>query len=197
MSFDILNRWTGVIAYHSEKSTQREAVVEAVAARANLSGADLRGANLRGADLSGADLSGADLRGANLSDAYLRGADLSYAYLRDANLSDAYLRGADLSGADLRGADLSDAYLRGAEGITPVVLQIGGTRHWIIVREVGHITIGCMHKSVEWWEEHYAGVGRSEDYTAEQVEEYRLHIGYCKAWMERNGILKAKEEVAA
>ena len=63
MSFDILNRWTRVIAYHSEKSTQREAILDAVKEKADLRGADLRGAVLSGAVLSRADLSGADLRG--------------------------------------------------------------------------------------------------------------------------------------
>jgi hypothetical protein len=114
MSFDILNRWTRAVAYHSEKSTQREAILEAVEKKAVLRDADLRDADLRDADLSGAVLRGADLSDADLSDAVLRGADLS-----DADLSDAVLRGADLSGAVLRGADLrgavlSDADLRGA-----------------------------------------------------------------------------------
>jgi hypothetical protein len=67
-------------------NTLRDAVLKAIANRANLIGANL----------SGADLSGADLRSANLSGADLSGADLSGADLRSANLS-----GADLSGADL------------------------------------------------------------------------------------------------
>jgi hypothetical protein len=99
----------------------REAVVEAVEARAYLSGANLSRANLSGADLSGAYLSEADLSGANLSGAYfsradLSGADLSGAYLSRANLSGADLNGADLSGeyfsrANLSRADLGRAYL--------------------------------------------------------------------------------------
>jgi len=73
--------------------------------------------------------------------------------------------------------------------VAPGVLQIAGTRHWIIVREVGHITIGCEHHPVEWWEEHYAAVGRREGYNSQQVEEYREHIQYCKEWMADHGIL--------
>ncbi len=87
----------------------REAIVEAVAARANL-----RGANLIGADLRDANLRDANLRGANLSGAYLIDANLSGAYLIDANLS-----GANLSGANLRGANLSGAYLIDAKGLSP------------------------------------------------------------------------------
>ena len=73
MSFDILNRWTSVVAYHSEKSTQREAILEAVEKKADLRSANLRGADLRSANLGGADLGGANLRGANLGGANLGG----------------------------------------------------------------------------------------------------------------------------
>ncbi len=73
-------------------------------------------------------------------------------------------------------------------GIVP--LQIGGTLDWIIVREVAHITIGCMHETVEWWEEHYAAVGRKEGYTDSEVAEYRAHIAHCKSWMDAQGVLR-------
>jgi hypothetical protein len=87
-------------------NTLRDAVLKAIANRANLiganlSGADLSGADLRSANLSGADLSGADLSGADLSGAKLIGADLIGADLIGADLSGANLIGANLSGADL------------------------------------------------------------------------------------------------
>jgi len=118
--FDIINRYTQAVLYHSETATTvKEAVVAAVATKANLRDADLggaylRGANLRDADLGGANLGGAYLRGANLRDADLGDADLGGADLRDANLGGANLGGADLRGANLRGANLRDANLGGA-----------------------------------------------------------------------------------
>ena len=101
-------------------STVREAVVEAVAKKADLGGAYLGGADLGGADLGGADLRWAYLGGADLGGAYLRWADLRWADLRGAYLRGAYLGGADLGGADLGGAylrwaDLGGADLRGAK----------------------------------------------------------------------------------
>ena len=54
--------------------TVKQAVEEAVRARANLYGANLVGANLDGADLYGASLYGASLVGANLYGANLDGA---------------------------------------------------------------------------------------------------------------------------
>jgi hypothetical protein len=120
MSFDILNRWTQAVIYHSDTAVALAAALkDAVASEANLSGADLSGADLsmadlRWADLRGADLSEADLRMADLRMANLRGADLSRANLSGANLSEANLSEANLSGADLSGADLSRANLSGA-----------------------------------------------------------------------------------
>ena len=205
MSFEILHRHTKAVLYTSATATEvLSALTEAVRAGANLQGADLqdayfRGAYLRGADLRdaylrGANLRGADLRSACLQDACLQGADLRGAYLQGAYLQDAYLQGAYLRGAYLQGAYLQGAYLRGADlqgakGITPKVLQIGGSRDWVIVHKYGQVQIGCMQETLEWWEDHYRAVGRKEDYTAEEVEEYREHIAACRRFMERYGLL--------
>ena len=164
---EIVNRYTRALLYASTTVADiTAAVIEAAR-----SGASLERAYLGGANLGGADLGGANLRGA-------------------------YLRGADLRGADLRDANLRGADLRGAIGLLPngsVPLQIGGTRNWIIVREAGKITIGCMHESVEWWEEHHAAVGRRENYTTEEIAEYVAHIAYCKAWMAAHGVLSVPD----
>ena len=61
----------GIVLYRSECNNLRDSVIEAVKARADLSGADLSGA-----DLSGADLYEANLYEANLYEANLYGADL-------------------------------------------------------------------------------------------------------------------------
>ena len=95
----------GELLYESEKTTIKEAVVEAVSGGANLGGANLVGADLRGADLGVANLVGADLRGADL---------------RGANLGVANLVGADLRGADLRGADFYQTKFYGKGGTTKI-----------------------------------------------------------------------------
>jgi hypothetical protein len=174
---EILNRYTKAVLYTSATADTIAAAVLETRTR----GADLGGADLRGADLRGADLRGADLRGAYLRGAYLRGADLSGAYL---------------GGADLSRADLSGAYLRGAVGLLPdgiVPLQILGTKHFIIVRSPGMITIGCKHHEIAWWREHAVALGKTENYTPAQITEYAAHIEYCAAWMKSHGV----DEVAA
>jgi len=188
---DILNRWTRAVLFHSETAdTIASAVLDARKGNANLSGANLHGADLSGAYLHGAYLHGANLSGANLHGANLRGADLS----------GANLHGADLSGANLSGADLHGANLHGADGLlnSHVPLQIGGSMHWIIVREPGHITIGCHHLPVAWWQENAEVVGERNGYNSDQIEEYKRHIQYCREWMEINGEMErtVKQEVA-
>jgi uncharacterized protein YjbI with pentapeptide repeats len=135
VSFDILNRRTRVIAYHSEKKTRREAILEAVAANANLSYADLSGTNLSGANLRYADLSGTDLRYTDLSGTDLRYADLSGADLRYADLS-----GTDLSGANLRGANLRYADLSGVPVIPEIHKRVYGA-----VSLPGALEMGAWH----------------------------------------------------
>ena len=167
MSVEILHRDTKAVLYTSATaSTIAEAVLEA--------------------RTHGADLHGADLHGAYLHGAYLHGADLQRAYLHGADL-----QGADLQGADLQGADLHGADLHGAKGLLPgglVPLQIGGSRHWLIVREPGYITIGCHHQSLAWWREHYKATGRTDGYSEAEVAEYAAHIEHCAQWMQAHGV---------
>jgi hypothetical protein len=152
MHIQIKHRYGDKILFEGEYGDLREAVIAAVEAGVDLSGANLSGANLYGANLSGAKLSGADLYGANLSGAYLSGANLSGAYLGGADLRGAYLSGANLSGADLYGANLYRAKI--AEGITIslVPVQILGLR-WPIIIFDHHMRIGCeFHSLAEWAE---------------------------------------------
>jgi uncharacterized protein YjbI with pentapeptide repeats len=192
MSFDILNRWTSVVAYHSEKSTQREAILEAVEKKA-----DLRSANLRGADLRSANLGGADLGGANLRDAYLGGADLGSANLRGADLGGADLRSANLRGADLGGADLGGANLRGANlgganlggfkmrgEITQFDCAEWANGHFLAyIEEKGTLRVicGCRHFSYEEAVTHWAG--------REDRKMTRVALSMAKVWFDAITVL--------
>lgn len=93
--------------------------------------------------------------------------------------------------ARTHGADLHGADLHGAKGLLPgglVPLQIGGSRHWLIVREPGYITIGCHHQSLAWWREHYKATGRTDGYSEAEVAEYAAHIEHCAQWMQAHGV---------
>ena len=120
-------------------------------------------------------LHGAYLREADLSEAYLRGADLSGANLRGADLGGADLRGADLSGAYLHGAYLRGAYLHGAKNISLPIINISGTQHSIFYMD-GKIKIGCVEKTIPEWLLEYEKIGKENDYTEEQIKEYKKYI---------------------
>jgi uncharacterized protein YjbI with pentapeptide repeats len=105
----IKNRWTGNVIYESEKTTYKEAAVEAIASGSNLSDSNLSDSNLSDSNLSGSNLSGSNLRNANISNS-----DLSGSNLRNANISNSDLSGSDLSDSNLSGSDLSDSNLSGS-----------------------------------------------------------------------------------
>jgi len=130
MKIEIKSIFGGVL-FEFDGDSLKDAVVNAVKEKINLSGANLSGANLSGANLYGADLSGANLSGANLSGANLYGADLS---------------GANLYGADLRGANLG-----GDIKINLIPLTISTPVYKIIIFD-NHMKIGCeFHQLAEWW----------------------------------------------
>ena len=121
------------------------------------------------------NLSGANLSGANLSEVYLLGANLIEANLIEANLSGAHLLGAYLSGAYLSGANLGDLK----------ILQVGGSVHFLIALSTPRgieVRIGCHHKPIADWLEHYRAIGKANNYTPAQIAEYGLHLKYVVAW---------------
>ena len=97
----ILNQYDEAKIFVSTKTTIKEAVLEALASGADLSGADLSEINLSGIDLSGSNFSEVNLSGSNLS---------------GSNFSETDLNGTDLNGADLSGAELNDARFYGKGG---------------------------------------------------------------------------------
>jgi len=112
---EILNRYTKAVLYKSESATTvKEAVVEAVTAKCDLSYIDL----------SYSDLSYSNLRGIDL-----RGIDLSYSNLSYSNLSYSNLSGSNLRGIDLRGSNLS-----GSKELPPIAAaQIAITPDGVLI----------------------------------------------------------------
>ena len=161
---DILNT-IGTVIFTSAATILKDALIEAVAKRANLYGANLYGANLYGANLYGANLYGANLDGANLRGANLRGANL-----RGANLYGANLYGANLRGADLRGANLYGANLDGANGEKKKIhsLRVFSSSLYpyivmAVLFEDGErmVKMGCLEKTLAGWEK--VGIRKSNE----------------------------------
>ncbi len=55
-------------------------------------------------------------------------------------------------------------------------LYIAGVRHGLTNSRWGHLTIGCHEHTFEYWQEHYRAIGRAEEYTKEEIEQYGLFI---------------------
>ena len=156
MSPYIIESTVGAELWSGNAASLREALDQAVAARANLAGANLADAylaraNLARANLAGATLARANLERANLADANLADANLAGANLERANLADATLAGATLARANLAGANLADAKgLRYAQG--GWLLRYSWN---LVAREVGEprLRYGCEEFSLSDWNE--------------------------------------------
>jgi hypothetical protein len=165
MYIEIKNRFTGKIILCGEYESIKDCLEKN------------NRADLSGANLSGANLSRAQTSGANLSRAQTSGADLSRANLSRAQTSWANLSGADLSGANLLGADLS-----GAKGIKLPIITISGSMHSVYYHN-GKIRIGCEDHTIAKWKKDYKKIGKDNNYTDEQIAEYKRYIDACsKLW---------------
>jgi len=81
---------------------------------------------------------------------------------------------ANFRGGDFRGGNFYGGYYEVS------MLQIQGSKHFCYAyfEDDGSIClgIGCERHSIEWWIESYSEIGNNENYTAEQVDEYKLYI---------------------
>jgi len=191
-----------------------DALVSAVAAHANLTGAhladaylvdeDLTDADLTDANLAGADLTRADLTGAHLADANLAGADLTRAdltranltgahladaYLVDADLVDADLVGADLTGADLTGADLTGAHLAGVNLIIDLGCPDGCPAYAWLRDGVCMVQVGCRLKTIAEGREYWRGKNDRREVLV--ALDYAEAVATLRGW----GIERSAEDV--
>jgi len=73
------------------------------------------------------------------------------------------------------GADLRDADLIGAKGIILPIITIMGTKHTFFYTS-GSIQIGCERWTVDYWLENYQVILEVNNYTSEQIAEYKTYI---------------------
>ena len=56
------------------------------------------------------------------------------------------------------------------------LLQIQGTAHSVCSPDFFHIRIGCQERTPEDWQENFKSVGKSNNYSDEQIIEYKRYI---------------------
>ena len=107
-----------------------------------------------------------------------------------ANFYGGYFHGGDFYGGDFRGGDFHGGDFRGGYfhggnfyggNYEVSMLQIQGSKHFCYAsfsEEDNSVClgIGCERHTIEWWLENYASIGQEENYTDEQVDEYKLYI---------------------
>lgn len=120
---------------------------------------------------------------ANLSGADLRRADLRRADLSGANLSVANLSGANLSRANLSVANLSGANLSEANGDNFLIFQAG--KHYAVFAG-GYGHIGCKRHTYQYWLDNYMEIGKSNNYTDDQIDRYGALIKIAVAYLTAN-----------
>jgi len=65
------------------------------------------------------------------------------------------------------------------------ILYINGSVHPITVCcPSSEIQIGCKRHSREWWLEHFREVGRDQNYTVQQIDEYGLLLDAASSWID-------------
>ena len=130
----------------------------------NFYGGNFYGGNFYGGNFYGGDFYGGDFMGGNFRGGDFRGGDF-----RGGDFCGGNFRGGDFHGGDFRGGDYEIS-----------MLQIQGSKHFCYAyfEDDGSIClgIGCERHSIEWWIESYSEIGNNENYTAEQVDEYKLYI---------------------
>lgn len=62
------------------------------------------------------------------------------------------------------------------DGITPKIIGINGSKHFVNYWGEDTIQIGCEKHTIQEWIDNFEQVGKSEGYTTEQIAEYVIYI---------------------
>ena len=133
--------------------------------KANFHGGYFHGGDFRGGDFHGGYFHGGDFRGGDFYGGDFYGGNFHGGYFHGGNFY-----GGNFHGGNFRGGDYE-----------VLMLQIQGSKHFCYAyfsEEDNSVClgIGCERHTIEWWLENYASIGQEENYTDEQVDEYKLYI---------------------
>ena len=148
-------------------------------------GGDFRGGNFHGGNFHGGDFRGGDFHGGYFHGGYFRGGDFYGGDFYGGNFrgGDFYggnFHGGYFHGGNFYGGNFYGGNFRGGD-YEVLMLQIQGSKHFCYAyfsEEDNSVClgIGCERHTIEWWLENYASIGQEENYTDEQVDEYKLYI---------------------
>jgi hypothetical protein len=61
-------------------------------------------------------------------------------------------------------------------------LYISGSKHPVTYVGEGKLSIGCHCKEIDWWIDNYEAVGKREDYSENEITEYKTYIELAKTF---------------
>ena len=80
----------------------------------------------------------------------------------------------------------------GNNEIAPKALFINASRHTVSYWGDEVIQIGCKRFSISEWQQHFQKIGKAENYTSDQIEEYKGYIDLIAAMHKTWSIDKQK-----
>lgn len=80
----------------------------------------------------------------------------------------------------------------GDNEIVPKTLFINASRHTVSYWGAEVIQIGCKRFSISEWQQHFQKIGQAENYTSDQIEEYKGYIDLIAAMHKTWSIDKQK-----
>jgi hypothetical protein len=80
------------------------------------------------------------------------------------------------------------AVVYGEVNISP--LHICGTRHWICWSGSELVSSGCITKPISWWLANVERCAEEHGYSAQEQDEYLLHMEHMHRWMKLYDLVK-------
>ena len=90
------------------------------------------------------------------------------------------------------GCKLGNECELGNNEIAPKALFINASRHTVSYWGDEVIQIGCKRFSISEWQQHFQKIGKAENYTSDQIEEYKGYIDLIAAMHKTWSIDKQK-----
>ena len=90
------------------------------------------------------------------------------------------------------GCELGAGCKLGNNEIAPKALFINASRHTVSYWGDEVIQIGCKRFSISEWQQHFQKIGKAENYTSDQIEEYKGYIDLIAAMHKTWSIDKQK-----
>jgi hypothetical protein len=150
------------------------------------------GGEFHGGEFHGGVFHGGEFHGGEFHGGRFHGGEFHGGEFHGGEFHGGRFHGGEFHGGEFHGGVFHGGWFHGGEfhggvfhgGWLP--LRIQGSQHFVNAPDGKTIRIGCEQHTPEYWLEHYAGIGRKNGYTPEQVQEYKRYIDVAAAMIADN-----------